>query len=70
MNLTNELTTNEREILKDIGIIIEEREYREEEIEKYKFKSWEYIISHSTKNNDINRLSRTFNNIWSKIIKD
>lgn len=69
MNLLNKCTTNEIELIKHAGINIENKDYSNEEIDRLGMKIAEYIISHSSKNKDIDKLNNKFNNIF-RIIND
>ncbi len=68
MNLLKELSVKETELLKDIGINIEDRNYDKEERKKVALNVEEFIISHSTKNNDISILQDKYSNIIYKLI--
>ena len=57
MNLLNKCTTNEIKLLKNIGINIEDKEYTNEELRRYENQIEDFIMSHSTKNGDISKLS-------------
>ena len=70
MNLLNRCTTKELKLLENIGINIDDQEYNKEELRKYEVQIEEYIMSHSTKNNDISRLSNEYGSILNKIIRD
>ncbi len=68
MNLLKELSVKETELLKDIGINIEDRNYDKEERKKVALNVEEFIISHSTKNNDISILQDKYSDIIYKLI--
>lgn len=68
MNLIEKCTTNEIKLLNNIGIKIEDRDYTAEELRKYESTIEEFIMSHSTKNGDINRFINQYNGILNTLI--
>lgn len=68
MNLLNNCTTKEIKLLESIGLNIEDKDYTKEELRKYECHIEDYIMSHSTKNNDINKLSNEYMSILNTII--
>jgi len=69
MNLLEKCTTKEIKLLKDIGLNIEDREYSSEELRRCENYIEEYIMSQSSKNGDIPRLSNEYNGILNILIK-
>lgn len=69
MNLLEKRTTKEINLLKDIGLNIEDREYSSEELRRCENYIEEYIMSQSSKNGDIPRLSNEYNGILNILIK-
>ena len=69
MNLLEKYTTKEINLLKDIGLNIEDREYSSEELRRCENYIEEYIMSQSSKNGDIPRLSNEYNGILNILIK-
>lgn len=69
MNLLNKCTTNEIKLLENIGINIENREYTNEELIRYENQIEDFIMSHSTKNGDISRLSNQYSSILNTLVK-
>jgi len=69
MNLLEKCTTKEINLLKDIGLNIEDREYSSEELRRCENYIEEYIMSQSSKNGDIPRLSNEYNGILNILIK-
>lgn len=69
MNLLNKCTTKEINLLKKVGVYVENKEYTEEELRIYERNIEEYIMSHSTKNGDIARLTNEYNGILNILIK-
>ena len=67
MNLLNECTKNEIELIKKAGIKLENKDYSIEELERCETQIAEYIMSHSSKNGDISKLSNEYNSIFTKI---
>lgn len=64
MNILNECTKNEIDLIKKAGIKIENRDYTEDELKRCKTEITEYIMSHSSKNGDISKLSNEYNKIF------
>lgn len=69
MNLLNKCTTNDIKLLEKAGIYIENKDYSKEELRKYEMSIEEFIMSHSSKNGDINKLSNQYNSVLNAIIK-
>lgn len=69
MNLLDKCTTNEIKLLEKAGIIVENRDYTNEEIRRCECQIEEFIMNHSTKNGDIGRLSNQYNGILNALIK-
>lgn len=70
MNLLNKCTINEIKLLENAGIAVENREYSNEELNRYGYKIEEYIMSHSTKNNEISKLSNQYRSILDTLTKE
>lgn len=64
MNLLNECTKNEIGLIEKAGIKVENKDYTEDELKKCERKITEYIMSHSSKNGDISRLSNEYRSIF------
>lgn len=64
MNLLNECTKNEIELIKKAGVKIEDKDYTSEELKRCETEITEYIMSHSSKNGDISKLSNEYSNIF------
>ena len=69
MNLYNELNNNEQNMLKDIGINIENRNYSVEELRKYESDIEDFIMSHSSKNGDIDKVKQQYDSILNILVK-
>ena len=69
MNLYKELNDNEQNMLKDIGINIENRNYSVEELRKYEVDVEDFIMSHSSKNGDIDKVKQQYNSILNILVK-
>ena len=67
MNFTTEFTKKELNLLEQAGITIENKNYTKEELEKYQFSIADYIMSHSSKNGDIDKLNNQYRSILEKI---
>lgn len=69
MNLLKECNENEIKLLQDIGIELEDKEYSNEELRRYEISIEEFIMSHSSKNDDIRRVSNQYNSVLNKIVQ-
>ncbi len=65
MNLLNKCTNNEIELLKEAGIIIEDKDYTKEELERHESKIIEHIMSQSSA--QIQKLHNQYSNIFRVI---
>lgn len=68
MNLFEKCTTKEKELLKDIGISLENKDYTSEELRSCEISIEEFIMSHSSKNGDIAKYANKYNSILNKIV--
>ena len=64
MNLLNECTKKEIELIEKAGIKIENRDYTTEKLKRCETEITEYIMSHSSKNGDISKLSNEYSGIF------
>jgi len=64
MNLLNECTKNEINLIEKAGIKVENRDYTADELKKCEREITEYIMSHSSKNGDISKLSNEYMGIF------
>ena len=69
MNLLNELSKNETNLLKNIGINIEDRNYNQDEARLIENNILEDIWRRSSKNGDIQRANEEYSNILAKLGK-
>lgn len=70
MNLINKYTPSEIKLFEvATGVIIENREYTNEELGRYEHQITDYIMSQSTKNGDISRLMNQYNGILNTLIR-
>lgn len=69
MNLLNKCTTKEIKLLENIGLNIEDKDYTNEELRRYESQIEDFIMSHSTKNGDISKLSNQYNSILNTLVK-
>jgi len=69
MNLFCIFSTEEKELLKTIGIIIENRDYKIEEIIKIRVTIEEFLMNHSVKNGDVGKYINKYNSILNKVMK-
>lgn len=70
MNLLDKCTTKEVKLLENIGLSVENREYTCEELRRYENQIEEYIMSHSTKNGDISKVSNQYSGILNTLIRE
>ena len=63
MNLLNVCTKNEIELIENAGFKVEDKDYTKDELRKYEAQITEYIMSHSSKNGDIGKLSNEYSSI-------
>lgn len=63
MNLKTELSTKNQNLLSDIGINIEDREYSQEEIKHFQNEVFTHIMSKSSKNNGISNEMNKYNEV-------
>lgn len=69
MNLLKECNENEIKLLQNIGIELEDKEYSNEELRRYEISIEEFIMSHSSKNDDIRKVSNQYNSVLNKIVQ-
>ncbi len=69
MNLMKQFSKEEIELLNNAGINVEDRDYNKEELRKCELEIEEFIMSHSTKNGDIAKLSNQYDKILNTIYK-
>lgn len=70
MNLYNKINNREMELLKDVGIKIEDKEYLEEDFKRMEQQIVEYIMSASSKNGDIDKLRNKYEGIFRVLDKE
>lgn len=63
MNLKTELSTKNQNLLNDIGINIEDREYTTDEIKHFQNEVFTHIMSKSSKNNGISNEMNKYNEV-------
>ncbi len=69
MKLQDMYNTKELKLIEDAGIVIENRDYSNEELERFGYQIEEYIMNHSSKNNVISTLLNQYSGILNKFIK-
>lgn len=67
MNLLNELSENETNLLRDIGINLEDRNYNQDEAKLIENDIIEDIFCRSSKNGDIQKANEQYSNIIEKL---
>lgn len=68
MNFIKELDESDINLLKEIGIKVENKEYTKDDARMIENTVEEFIMSHSTKNNDISKCSEQYDNILSLLV--
>lgn len=69
MNLLNECTKNEIDLINQAGVKIENKDYSSEELKRIERNITEYIMNHSSKNGDIARLQSDYDRVFRLIQK-
>ena len=69
MNLLNELSENETDLLKNIGINIQDRNYNQDEVKLIENNIMDDILRRNSKNGDIQRANEKYRNILDKLEK-
>ena len=67
MNLIEKCSHDEIKLIEQAGIMIENKEYSNEDLKQYEARIIDYIMSHSSKNGDISKLRNQYENIFSII---
>jgi uncharacterized membrane-anchored protein len=67
MNLLNKCTKGEIELIEKAGITLMDKDYTEEELKKCGNEIIDYIMAHSTKNGDIDKLRNQYSSIFRTI---
>ena len=68
MNLKNELSLKNQNLLKELGINIENRDYSQEEIKYFENEVFTHIMSKSSKNNEISNELSKYNELANILI--
>ena len=63
MSILKSLTNKDKELLANAGVQLEDKEYTKNELSHFSVKIEEYIMSHSTKNGDISRVSQQYDKL-------
>ncbi len=67
MNLLNKCTLKEIELMKRADIYVDNKEYINEELEQCERKIVDFIMNHSSKNNQIDKLRDEYSSIFRTI---
>ena len=67
MNILKECTSSDIKLIEKAGITLEDKDYSEEELKICGSEIIEYIMSHSTKNGDIDKLRNEYISIFRTI---
>ena len=68
MNLKNSLNEKEINLLEKVGVYVEDRDYNKQELERCAFNIQDYIMSHSLKNGDVNKISIQYDRILNILL--
>ena len=60
---------SEKQLFNEAGIYVEDKDYTNEELRRYESQIEDFIMSHSTKNGDISKLSNQYNSILNTLVK-
>lgn len=69
MNLMKEFNEEQIQLLNNAGVIIEDREYSNEELNHYEMEVMDFIMNHSSKNGEISKLNMEYDSILRTIAK-
>lgn len=67
MNLIEKFTQKEMELIKQAGIKVEDKDYSKEDLKRCATEIEEYILSHSSKGKQIEKLNNQYASIFSTI---
>lgn len=70
MNLKIDLSKNDQDLLQDLGIKIENKDYTPEELKTFTNSIGEYIFNQSSKNGDIARAVDNYGELLRILIKN
>lgn len=69
MDIFNRCTTHELRVLEEIGIVIENRTYNEEELKQIAVQIEENIMNQSLKNNDVAKAVNKYSSVLNKLYR-
>lgn len=64
VNLLNKCRKKDIELIKQAGVVLEDKDYNSEQLERCEQKIIDYIMSHSSKNNEIDKLRNQYSGIF------
>lgn len=70
MNLKTDLSRKNQNLLQELGISVENREYSKEEIKSFTNNIGEFIFSKSTKNGDITKTTEQYEELLNIFVKN
>lgn len=70
MNIYKIFTNKELDLLDNVGIILEDKDYAEEEMNRYAIQIGEYIMSQSSKNQNIGKVTQEYGRILDLLGKN
>ena len=68
MNLVKEFTENKLKLIEEAGVIVEDKEYSQEELRNCEMQIEEYIMSKSSKNGDVSKYGMEYSDILNDLI--
>ena len=68
MNLVKVFTENKLKLIEEAGVIIEDKEYSQEELRNCEMQIEEYIMSKSSKNGDVSKYGMEYSDILNDLI--
>lgn len=69
MNLLSKCTEKEIDLIKQAGVGVEDKDYTEEELNHFGIQIEEYIMNHSSKNDETSKLQNEFDRVFGMIYK-
>lgn len=70
MNLKTDLSSKKQELLQELGISVEDRNYTKDEIKTFTNTIGDYIFSKSTKNGDIGKATAKYGDLMNILIRN
>ena len=64
MNLLNKCSQKDIELIEQAGVVLEDKDYNSEQLERCEQEIIDYIMNHSSKNNEIDKLRDKYSGIF------